>query len=148
MKFDPARSTAAGYWQFASQYLHAAQTINAAHQQKMLMPLLHLYGQAIELALKAFLLKRGSSLSDVNKLRHDLSSLLSLARKRRLGTEVRLSRNDLTLIQLLNQNYSEHRFRYIVSGATRIPLPDHLSITCEHLVTGVEQYCTGRKSAF
>jgi HEPN domain-containing protein len=145
LKYDPTRSTPAGYWRFAAQYFHAAQAVKAAHQQQLLFPLLQLYGQSIELALKAFLLERGSSLSDINNLRHDLSNILALARRRRLGTEVKLGQSDLALIQLLNENYSIHRFRYIVTGATQIPQPDFISPICERLVAGLEQYCTGQK---
>lgn len=144
MSFDPIRSTPAGYWRFAAQYFHAAQAVKEVRKQQLAMPALQLYGQSIELALKAFLLKRGTSLSDVNKLRHKLTEILALARRRRLGTEVKLNQHDLALIQLLSENYSTHRFRYIVSGRMQIPQLEFIAPICEHLIAGLEQYCTGR----
>ncbi|MBT9569369.1 MAG: hypothetical protein IV085_13855 [Thiobacillus sp.] len=143
MNFDPTRSTPVGYWHFAAQYFHAAQAVKNTDEQRLTLPALQLYGQSIELALKAFLLQRGVSLQDVEKLRHKLTEIVALARRRHLGTEVKLNRHDLTLIHLLSENYSTHRFRYIVTGVMKIPQPESIAPVCERLVAGLEQYCTG-----
>lgn len=140
--FDPDRSTPAGYWRVAAEYVVAAMSVQAV-SDRLLFPTLQLHGQAIELALKAFLLKRGMKLQDVKATRHRLTQALKAARLRRLGTEVKLSRRDIMLIQLLDVNYSRHRFRYIVTGATQVPDIALLSQLCERLVLGLEQYCTG-----
>ena len=58
-----------------------------------MLPALQLYGQSLELALKAFLLKRGTSLDEVERLRHRLAEILAAARRRRLGTCVKLTKN-------------------------------------------------------
>ena len=142
MSFDPTRSTAAGYWHFAAQYFHAAQAV-ASSPENLMFPALQLYGQSIELGLKAFLLERGATLGEVNKLRHDLAEILQVARKRRLGTEVRFSANDVALINLLSEQYKFHRFRYIVTGAARIPTAECIAPVCQRLLVGLEQYCTG-----
>lgn len=143
MQPDPARTTAHGFWTYARDYFLAAEIVRKAPGRKMPSPTLQLYGQSIELALKAFLLKRGTTLSQVKVLSHRLDETLSAARKRRLGTEVKLSSNDLALIRLLSLNYSIHRFRYIESGATRVPELTHIASICERLVLGLERYCTG-----
>lgn len=140
--FDPNRCTPAGYWRVAAEYAVAARSVQAV-SDRLLFPTLQLHGQAIELALKAFLLKRGMKLQDVEATRHRLTQALKAARLRRLGTEVKLSRLDIMLIQLLDVNYSRHRFRYIVTGATQVPDIALLSQLCERLVLGLEQYCTG-----
>lgn len=142
MKFDPDRSTPAGYWRVAAEYAVAARVVQAA-SDRLHFPTLQLHGQAIELALKAFLLKRGMKLQDVESMRHRLTQVLKASRLRRLGTEVKLSRQDIVLIQLLDVNYSKHRFRYIVTGATQVPETAPLSQITERLVLGLEQYCTG-----
>lgn len=108
-----------------------------------MFPALQLYGQSIELALKSFLLKRGETLDKVEGLRHNLTELLNLARKRRLGLQVKLSNNDVALIKLLSDSYTFHRFRYIVTGFTRVPQPAYIAVVTERLLVGIERYCTG-----
>ncbi len=142
MNFDPARSTPTGYWHLSAQYFHAAEAVRAT-PKNLMFPTLQLYGQSIELCLKAFLLKRGNTLAEVNGMRHRLSQIVAVARKRRLGTEVKLSDHDLALINLLNQNYATHRFRYIVTGPTSIPDPSYIASISERLLSGLELYCTG-----
>lgn len=56
---------------------------------------------------------------------------------------MRLNARDLTLIALLDQNYSSHRFRYIVTGTMRVPELDALASVTERVVGGLERYCTG-----
>ena len=108
-----------------------------------MFPALQLYGQSIELGLKAFLLQRGSTLGEVNNMRHRLAEILQAARKRRLGTEVKLNANDVALINLLSEDYALHRFRYIVTGATRVPRTEYIAPICQRLLVGLERYCTG-----
>lgn len=60
------------------------------------------------------MLKRGASLETVGSLRHRLAEILRTARKRKLGTRVKLTAHDLALVNLLSQNYAAHRFRYDV----------------------------------
>jgi hypothetical protein len=62
MVLDPNRSTPFGFWRMARDYLHAARAVRAAHGERRLYPLLHLYGLAIELSLKAFLLSPPTAL--------------------------------------------------------------------------------------
>ena len=142
MNFDPSRSTPAGYWRFSAEYFHAAEAVRATPKD-LNIPTLQLYGQSIELCLKAFLLKRGTTLEEVNGMRHRLSDIVALARKRRLGTKVKLSSHDIAQINLLNQNYATHRFRYIVTGPTSIPDPSYIAPIAERLLSGLELYCTG-----
>ncbi len=142
MNFYPDRSTPAGYWRVAAEYAVAAKSVQSV-SDRLLFPTLQLHGQAIELSLKAFLLKRGMKLQDVETMRHRLTQALKVARSRRLGTEVKLSRRDVMLIQLLDLNYSKHRFRYIVTGATQVPDTALLAQLSERLVLGLEHYCTG-----
>lgn len=108
-----------------------------------MVPTLQLYGQSIELVLKAFLLKRGTTLEEVKAMGHRLAEILQAANSRDLATQVTLTENEVALINLLSENYALHRFRYIVTGATRIPQPEYVSPICERLLVGLERYCTG-----
>jgi hypothetical protein len=142
MPLDPTRSTPFGFWRMARDYLHAARAVSSVHGERKLYPLLYLYGLAIELALKAFLLQRGQSLRDVKQLSHRLVDLLSLARRRKLGREVKLSRHQLAAIRALDITYSSDQLRYIVAGSTPVPRVRLLSSAAESIVAGVEHYCT------
>jgi HEPN domain-containing protein len=144
MALDPKRSTAHGFWAFSAQYFLAAEAVRGAPGRELSMPIRQLYGQSIELALKAFLLKRGLPLVDVRALSHRLKDILTSARQRRLGNEVKLSVHDVALIVLLNDSYSTHRFRYIESGSSRLPEIPALASVAEKVVGGLEEYCTGK----
>ena len=143
MPLDPTRSTPMGFWRMARDYLHAARAVRSVQGERTLYPLLYLYGLAIELALKAFLLQRGQSLYDMKKLSHSQIALLSLARRRKLGREVKLSRHELAAVRTLDIVYSSDQLRYIVTGLTRVPQVRLLSSAAESIVAGVEHYCTG-----
>lgn len=116
-----ARSTPHGFWRFAANYLLAARVVEVKiHEEgQLFFPTLQLYGITIELALKAFLLKRGLTLNEVRSLSHSLTKILSLARQRKLGREVRLDRREIAAIHVLDINYSSHRLRYIVTARPR-----------------------------
>ncbi len=142
MKFDPSRSTPAGYWRFAAEYFLAGKAVHMAYP-KLMAPPLQLYGQSLELALKAFLLKRGLALTEVETLRHRLAEILSVCRTRKLGTEVKLTGHDIALVNLLSASYASHRLRYIVTGHYSLPELKFMGQVCERVVAGLERYCTG-----
>jgi len=141
MSLDPSISF--GFWRVARDYLHAARAVKGVHGERKLFPLLYLYGLAIELALKGFLLKRGHTLRELKQMSHGLDGLLSLARRRKLGREVRLSRLQIATIRALNVTYSSGELRYISFGNTITPKVALLSGAAESIVAGLERYCTG-----
>lgn len=143
MALDPTRSTAFGFWRMSRDYLHAARAVKAAHGERKLYPLLYLYGLAIVLGLKAFLLERGNSLVELKNISHRLGRLLSLARRRKLGLLVKLSPHHLSAVQALDVTYSSDQLRYIVTGSTVVPRLDALESAAESIVGGLELYCTG-----
>lgn len=142
-----ARSTPHGFWRFAANYMLAARVVEVKiHEEgQLFFPTLQLYGIAIELALKAFLLKRGLTPNQVRSLSHDLKKILSLARRRKLGREVKLDRREVAAIHGLNINYSNHRLRYIETGATKTPQLVDIERAAKELVLGLEFLCTGQK---
>jgi hypothetical protein len=142
MSPDPKRSTAHGFWRYAVNYFHAGEAVRKFPGRPLTMPALQLYGQSIELSLKAFLLKRGIPLATVRTFSHRLDDILKVARLRRLGTQVKLSRDEVALIGLLDSNYALHRFRYIESGTTLVPELDAIAAIARRLCGGLEKYCT------
>ena len=147
MTADPARSTPHGFWMFSADYLLAARCVDT-HIRKtsgVYFPTLNLYGIAIELSLKAFLLKRGKSLDEIKNLSHNLTKTLTLARTHKLGRVVKLERREIAAIHGLNITYSSNKLRYIVTGIVSVPNLVYISRAAEELVVGLEEMCTGRK---
>jgi hypothetical protein len=140
---DPTQSTPFGFWRFASEYLLAARAVRSAHGDRLAYPLLYLYGLSIELALKAFLLRRGDSLADVKRLSHFLGRTLSRSRRRRLGREVKLSARQIAAVRILDVTYSSNQLRYIETGVTISPPIELVAEAAELVVLGLECYCTG-----
>jgi hypothetical protein len=142
-----ARTMPHGFWRFSANYLLAARIVEVKiyEEGQLFFPTLQLYGIVIELALKAFLLKRGLTLNDVRSLSHNLTKTLALARRHKLGREVKLDRREIAAIKILDINYSSHRLRYIVTGATKTPQLIYIERAAKSLVLGLEFLCTGTK---
>ena len=147
MNLDPTRSTPHGFWRFAANYLMAARMVDVKihGEGQLFFPTLYLYGIAIELSLKAFLLKRGRTLAEIKSLSHNLTKALALARRHKLGRVVRLDRREVDAIRALNITYSSNILRYIVTGATKVPQLVYVARAAEDLVVGLEFLCTGTK---
>lgn len=143
MSLDPSRTTPHGLWRFAAEYCAAGIAVATVNAQHLSFPALQLFGQSIELSLKAFLLKRGTALAVLKSLSHSLSGLLAEARRRRLGLAVKLRRRELATVHLLSSSYSSHRFRYLVTGLLRVPTLVSVQAVALKLVTGLELLCTG-----
>lgn len=123
MTLDPARSTAHGFWRFAANYLLAARAVDVKIRKEgqLFFPALYLYGMAIELSLKAFLLQRGRTLAEVKSLSHSLTKALALARWHKLGRVVRMGRREVDAVRVLDITYSSNLLRYIITGTTKVP---------------------------
>jgi hypothetical protein len=145
-----ARSTPHGFWRFSADYWLAARTVEAKLREEghLFFPLFQLYGIAIELGLKAFLLKRGLTLDQVRGLSHNLTKILALARHHKLGRAVKLERREVAAIRVLDINYSSHRLRYIVTGSTVLPELIYISRAAQSIVLGLELLCTGLEGRF
>ena len=141
-----ARSTPHGFWRFSANYLLAARAVDVRikEQGQLFFPVLQLYATSIELSLKAFLLKRGEPLAKVRALSHNLTKILALARRRKLGRSVKLDRYEIAAIQILNITYSTHQLRYIEAGSTTVPQLIYIARAARELVLGLELLCTGQ----
>jgi len=103
----------------------------------------YLVGHSIELSLKAFLLGRGVP---IGKLRnkpfgHNLVSLVTEARRRKLGLVAKLTRQELLVLELLNECYSVKELEYSFSGARRLPRYMLAAALAAKLLKALEPYC-------
>jgi HEPN domain-containing protein len=153
MKRQRAISGPLGYWHHAQSYARAADAAFHEDGAKVMFPVLYLYGIAIELSLKAFLLARGESPTKVAAFGHRLKDLLTQARRRKLGYKVQLIQNDLRAIRLLSQSYAHqpHRLRYFVSGTVQVPPLEVTRHAAHRLLKGLKPFCAeatlGRRNA-
>jgi len=144
MRDDPTRSTAHGFWRFSANYLLAARAVDVKIRSEgnLFYPAL-LYGLSIELGLKAFLLKRGHSLTKMRRISHKLTDALALARRHKLGRVVKVTRKEVLAVRALDITYASDQLRYIVTGSTKVPHLIDIARLAERLVVGLEYLCTG-----
>jgi hypothetical protein len=141
-----------GALRIAKEYLLSATLVQKpavseveALRQRISFPGYFLVGHSIELSLKAFLLARGISVS-VLRLKpygHNLESLLKEARRRRLGTMVKLSTQEVTAVNVLNDCYSVKEFEYAVTGVRHLPPYALVHAVAAKLNEGLHAYCFG-----
>ena len=97
-----------------------------------------LIGQAIELALKAYLLAKGVP---PKKLRsdygHELHRSLRKAKELGLSDVVSLSAEEKGIIDLLDDLYSSKQLQYIVTGSKTFPVFGPLESVARKLVYGI-----------
>lgn len=102
------------------------------------VPVMFLVGQAIELALKAFLLHQGVEL---RKLRydygHELHRALKKAKELGLYKFVPLTTEEESMVELLNTLYASKQLQYIVSGPKTYPVFGPLEAVGRKLVFGI-----------
>ena len=134
----------------AGEFLSAALAtcpVPASEVEELRQPVslvgFYLVGHSIELSLKAFLLGRGVP---IGKLRnkpfgHNLVSLATEARRRRLGLVVKLTRQELLVLELLNECYSAKELEYSFSGARRLPRYRLAVAPASKLLAALEPYC-------
>ena len=139
-----------GTHRLAGEFLAAALTVQpvarseaAAIRQPVSLVGYYLVGHSVELSLKAFLLGRGMT---VNALRrkpygHDLVALVREARRRRLGNLSKLSRQDLAVVEALNECYNAKELEYAFTGARRLPHYSLAVALANTLLESIGPYC-------
>jgi hypothetical protein len=141
---DPERTTSIGMARYAIDFFEAALAADDKLGDKLgyeviaPIPVMFLVGQAIELALKAFLLKKGVEL---RKLRHnyghDLHRSLRKAKELGLADVVALSAEEERVLAILDALYSTKQLQYIVTGAKTFPVFGPLEALGRRLVYGI-----------
>ena len=133
----------------AEKYLESAKAVcrpAISERERMTcrasFPAYFLVGHSIELSLKAFLLAKGIGLSELRKkFGHDLAKLISECRRRKLGRQSKLSKNQVVDIKLLSLSYKHKLLEYMEVGTYSLP---HYWIICEtatKLVHDLKPFC-------
>lgn len=138
------KTTSAGMWRYSHEYFLAGSVVKANAAGKFSNPSVFLFCRALELSLKAFLLARGVTYSELckkNHFGHDLDKLVKEARRRKLGTFYKLTRGDIKAINLLNAEYASKNFEYIVTGTIKLPPLDGVELLVSQLVINLKPFC-------
>ena len=136
------RTTATGLWMFAETYLQAANHLaeTGGDVLRFNAPIYFLYSHAMELTLKAFLRSKGATLEKLRRMGHALPALLERARAQGLTPGAK-AEYDAELVALLDVYNSEHQFRYIVTGALRLPEIKALHEVAARLLSATRSAC-------
>lgn len=101
----------------------------------------------MELSLKAYLRGKEYSLEVLkasarkNGFGHDLSKLLDESRRRKVGREVKLNRNDMWVIRFVDDMYKHKEFEYGYVGTRQMPKLELVEAVARKLVSGLKDYC-------
>ena len=143
---DPTRTTPIGMLRYASDFMEAALAADdkmgkrKGYELLAPIPVMFLVGQAVELALKSFLLKRGVSLRNLrHDYGHDLHRSLRKAKELGLHSLVTVTDEDMGVLQLLDDLYSSKQLQYIVTGPKTFPIFGPLQRVALKLIHAVGQ---------
>jgi hypothetical protein len=142
---DPRRTTPRGLVRYAAEFMEAALAADAkmgeraGHEIRAPIPVLFLTGQAIELALKAFLLSKGITLKALRSrdYGHQLHVCLRKAKELGLRDVVALRDDEEETIEILDPLYSTKQLQYIVSGFKTFPVHGPLENGALRLIHGI-----------
>src|SRR5665647_390271 len=130
---------------YAAEFMEAGLAADAkmgerkGHEFSAPVPVMFLTGQAIELALKAFLLSKGVSLKSLRgrEFGHQLHVCLRKAKELGLGELVSLKEDEEETIEILDALYSTKQLQYIVSGFKTFPVHGPLERAALRLIHGI-----------
>jgi hypothetical protein len=142
---DPKRTTPRGLVRYAAEFMEAGIAADermgerAGYEIHAPTPVLFLTGQAIELALKAFLLSKGVPLKALRgrEYGHQLHVCLRKAKELGLRDVVALREDEEETIEILDPLYSTKQLQYIVSGFKTYPVHGPLKAGALRLIHGI-----------
>lgn len=141
---DSTRTTPIGLARYACEFMEAALAADdkmgtkEGYEIVAPVPVMFLVGQAIELALKAFLVARGITLRQLRTdYGHELHRSLRKAKELGLLALVPLEPEDIDAIELLDRVYATKQLQYIVTGAKTFPVFGPLQRAALKLIHGV-----------
>lgn len=136
------RTSPFGMLRFAHEYLVAAQTL---HQHmtpsEFSIPKYTNVGLAIELAMKAFLLAGGESLTGLKAFGHDLEKLFNACMERGIDQHVDCPGLYRDTIVQMNVPYKAQVLRYIVNGTMMLPQWQWLDLAATRLTEELKTFC-------
>jgi HEPN domain len=135
------RLTSMGLWRNAGEFLDAAKIV---HDKKggVFTPTYYLVCHSIELSLKAFLLRSGSSKKELIRLGHDLECLLNIAEHEDLGKHMRVSGSGRSAIKMINPYYKEKGLNYPETGAKTYCDVKILIDLAGEMIDRIKTFCT------
>jgi len=123
LKDQAGQTTPLGLLRYGIEYFAAAEAADDAigddHGHGIHAPMVvnFLVGQAIELALKAYLLHAGVSADELKrKFGHDIVALFDEAMRRDLGNDQRIGQRERGMLFLLNGPYKARELQYFQAG--------------------------------
>lgn len=141
---DPERTKPIGLARYANEFHEAAMGADRTLGMKpgyeifAPIPVLYLIGHSMELSLKAFLLHKGVTLSDLRKnFGHDLGKCFKKAKDIGLLRDVTFDEHEIGAFFALNDLYSNKQLEYIVTGAKTFPIFGHLQSMSQKLLNAV-----------
>lgn len=141
------KSTPLDFWNYANAFARAGEVVKRAiGDGPYPEPMFYLFGQSIELTLKAFLMGRGMPIETLSKkpYGHDLKCLLETARKKCLAQEVHLYPGERGAIQILSEPYLQRRFQYSrleLGKSYSLPVIYYVERAATRLVKILYPYC-------
>jgi hypothetical protein len=141
---DPERTTSIGLARYATEFFEAALAADdklggeEGYEIVAPVPVMFLVGQAVELALKAYLLAKGVGLRQLRRdYGHELHRSLRKAKELGLSDVVPLSPDEEDILSLLDGLYSTKQLQYIVTGAKTFPVFGPLEKVARKLIYGI-----------
>jgi hypothetical protein len=150
IKVEPAivNISPLGFHRYSSEFYDAAKSLETTESYSPVP--YYLYCHSLELALKAYLLAKGTSKGSLkNKYGHDLEKSLHQAESFGLGNEFPLSSKERAHIALANAHYKKKGFEYFdvsalvsgLKGQRKLPELEVLDSLIESLLNGIKQTC-------
>ncbi len=125
--------TPKGIFNYAISYRNAAQILTSQWNIKINghhAPIYFLYTHSIELLLKSFFRKNGSSMDDLKKMSHDFGKMTEKAKSQGLDLH---DEDEDVLNVLATRNTNGFDFRYIKTGPFTRPTLEALERTYKNL---------------
>jgi HEPN domain-containing protein len=133
--------TSRGFHKHAEVFSDAAEVVDRSEIDDPL-PIYFLWGRAIELVLKSYLMAEGVSVIDLKKnFGHNLESLFCEAQKRGISDLIGRDQKYVAIVRLLNHDYNSKRFEYRETGGTYYLTDKNLTRQLiKRLLKGVEYH--------
>lgn len=130
--------------QNAVSFAAAADAYATADKLRDWFPLYFMFGQSVELALKAFALNKGATERELMKIGHNLVEALGRAQSDGLNLPALFSAEERSAIALLGKWHLEQVTRYRLLRGYAIPRPQIIREVLEKLITAVYTEVWGR----
>ncbi len=116
------RTTSSGLLRYANDYLKAYEIIRVDSSFKWPAEVpAYLFCHGLELSFKAFLRTKGKTIKELMKLGHNLNEIVKECKKLN-GDKINVfNEDDWNYISLLNQQYNNKEFEYILIGFKQFP---------------------------